>query len=202
MFAYCGNNPVLYADPSGTSFISSLVSEIKEIIRNVIHVAVTGIELAQMGFVDLSFESIRSCAETLNKYGIDTVEEKAHFFAQCAYETNRGMWLTELGDSNYFADKPYGMKYRGAGYIQLTWDYNYKAFAEAMGDPEIYNQGAEYVAENYAWEAAGWFWWRVNMNERIANGWTVADVTRKVKGSYQGWWYRQQYYDEFFGILS
>jgi len=32
----------------------------------------------------------------------------------------------------------------------LTWSYNYESFSKAMGDPEIYNQGVDYVAANYA----------------------------------------------------
>ena len=127
--------------------------------------------------------------------------EISHFLAQCAYESNFGKWLTEIGSENYFSDRAYGYKYRGAGYIQLTWDYNYQAFANYMGDPEIYNQGADYVATNYAWAAAGWFWTNKNMNSRIANGATVQDITRLVKGSTSTWETRQSYYDRFIGIF-
>ena len=135
-------------------------------------------------------------------YGIDSPNEKAHFFAQCAYESNFGMWLTELGSDAYFDNTDYGKKYRGAGYIQLTWDENYSKFAKAMGDPEIYNQGAEYVACYYAWQAAGWWWDNNSMNSRIANGYTVMDVTRIVRGSIGTWEIRQQYYDLFIDIFT
>ena len=205
MFAYCGNNPVSRADPTGNAFISTLVNSfinaIKETIQLFRRVARTTVELALMGFKNLSIESVIDCAETLHMYGIDTPEEKAHFFSQCAAETNFGMWLTEIGSDSYFANKPYGKKYRGAGYIQLTWDYNYQSFADAVGDPEIYNQGAEYVAAHYAWQAAGWWWSNNSMNSRIANGYTVRDVTRRVRGSDGGWELRQQYYNQFIAIL-
>ena len=107
-----------------------------------------------------------------------------------------------MGDRDYFSNKDYGYKYRGAGYIQLTWDYNYSDFAKAVDDEEIYNQGAEYVAENYAWRAAGWFWSNNDMNTRIANGATVRDITRVVRGSSSGWEKRKEYYDHSFNVLS
>ena len=64
--------------------------------------------------------------------------------------------------------------YVGAGYIQLTGDYNYSGFYnwmknEGLDKPDILNVGATYVASNYAWLASG-FWWDDNdMNSFIAN---------------------------------
>ena len=39
------------------------------------------------------------------------------------------------------------------------------------------------------------------MNSRIANGATVQDITRLVKGSTSTWEIRQSYYDRFIGIF-
>lgn len=156
--------------------------------------------MSRAGF-HLSQESLDSLNKVLRENNILTSVEISHFLAQCAAETNFGQWLTELGSDSYFAANGYGKKYRGAGYIQLTWDYNYQAFADYMGDPEIYNQGADYVAANYAWEAAGWFWTSNNINARIAAGATVKDVTRYVRGSYGTWERRQEYYNTFIGIF-
>ena len=206
MFAYCANNPILYKDPTGNTAVFSIVNavlcELQKVAKKALSVAELSVQLIVMGFSNLSPESVISCVDTLEMYEIDTPEEKAHFFAQCAAETNFGMWLTEIGSDSYFAGKAYGKKYRGSGYIQLTWDYNYAAFTEDMGDPEIYNQGAEYVAANYAWQAAGWWWANNNMNNRIANGYTVREVTRRVRGSDGTWETRQKYYDRFIRIFS
>ena len=81
-------------------------------------------------------------------------------------------------------------------------DYNYKAFSESVGDPQIYAQGADYVASNYAWTAAGWFWSNNNINAKIANGATVRDVTRIVRGSTNSWEGRQGYYNKFIGMFG
>ena len=151
--------------------------------------------------LSINQRSLDELNRTLIQNNILTSMEISHFLAQCAYESNFGKWLTEIGSENYFSDRAYGYKYRGAGYIQLTWDYNYQAFSNYMGDPEIYNQGADYVATNYAWAAAGWFWTNKNMNSRIANGATVQDITRLVKGSTSTWETRQSYYDRFIGIF-
>ena len=49
------------------------------------------------------------------------------------------------------------------------------------------DEGSKYVTENYAWEAAGWFW-SVNkeINQTIDNETTVLEVTRKVNGGENG----------------
>ena len=92
--------------------------------------------------------------------------------------------------------------YYGAGCIQLTWDYNYKDFSEEMADSKILELGPEYVAENYAWAAAGWFWSNNNINAKIADGATVRDVTRIVRGSYDSYEERETYYNEAFQVLG
>ena len=77
-----------------------------------------------------------------------------------------------------------GYKYRGAGYIQLTGRYNYNEFSKAMNDPLIFEEGTSYVAENYAWEASGWFWMTFvhGVFEENENP-TVNEVTVKINSS-------------------
>ena len=59
----------------------------------------------------------------------------------------------------------------GAGYIQLTHDYTYKSFASYIGEPKIVSEGYEYVAKNYAWDAAVWFWTEYkNIDDLIDKG--------------------------------
>ena len=200
MFAYCGNNPIRFSDFSGATFVDSLADLVDDLLEEVIgtiKALPTYASLNEMGFYRVTLSSAKECYQALMAYEIDTPEEKAHFFAQCAVETNYGMWLTELGDEEYFSKTDYGYKYRGAGYIQMTWDFNYEAFAIEMGDPGIYEYGAGYVAENYAWTSAGWIWSIMDMNSRIANGASVKDVTRTIRGSSGSWELRQECYDSF-----
>ena len=110
-----------------------------------------------MCFTGVTEGSTASQLYTKRKNNINTAELEAQFLAQCACETTLRKWLKELGGEFYFSDKAYGYKYRGAGYIQLTGDYNYQAFANAVGDDQIYNIGADYVASCQAWQAAGWW---------------------------------------------
>lgn len=81
----------------------------------------------------------------LKKYDIITTERIRHFLAQCMQETNKGLWLREgeyLLDNpynytqqqyeDYYNNTKYKYKYRGAGFIQITWEYGYQAFATFM----------------------------------------------------------------------
>ncbi len=44
----------------------------------------------------------------------------------------------------------YGKKYRGRGYIQLTWDYNYKTYGDLIGLDLINNPDLALIPENAA----------------------------------------------------
>lgn len=90
-----------------------------------------GEQLKKMGW-DESFvtdEMVENLNYVLDKYDIDTTEEIAHFLGQCMYETQNGAKLTEDGDAEYFSQYTYDIKYRGSGYIHITFEYGYKAFA-------------------------------------------------------------------------
>ena len=210
MFTYCGNNPIGNIDPSGTCYYGKgghWYHDNWEYIGGYERkpdprIAEKQQQLSDMGFKNVTTGCAANYVYTIVENGIDTPEEEAHFLAQCAKETNYGKWLKEIGGKEYFSKKEYGYKYRGAGYIQLTWDYNYKSFAKAMGDDLIYTEGADYVAAHYAWQAAGWFWSKKKMNARIAEGASVKDITKVVKGSSGSWEARQEIYDKFIVMLG
>lgn len=46
-----------------------------------------------------------------------------------------------------------------------------------MNDSKIMELGADYVAENYFWEAGGYFWELKDINKKIDNGATSDDDT-------------------------
>jgi predicted chitinase len=126
----------------------------------------------------------------LVKFGITDKEDIRQFLAQCAHESGGLRWLKELASgedyewredlgNNQAGD---GRKYRGGGVIQLTGRFSYQAFADFMGDPEIVNQGVNYVATRYP-VSSGAFWWRNNnMSQFVANGATVEQVSARVNG--------------------
>lgn len=157
-------------------------------------------------------EMIQELNRVLGKYGINTTERIKHFLAQVSHESGAGQYKVELGDSNYLkylegrkdlgnTTPGDGLKYRGAGYIQLTGKSNYQKFANAMGDQRVM-EGYRYVADNYAWEAAGYYWNNRNINATVDNGGTVEDVTRKVNGGTNGLQSRKNYYNKAAQVIK
>lgn len=144
---------------------------------------------------NMTDDEIKELNNVLQKYNINTPERISQFIAQCSIESHCGDWLMELGSDEYLNNMDY-YPYYGAGYIQLTWEYNYSDFAEAMGDKKILTEGPQYVAENYAWEAAGWFWDKNNLNDMVDNGASTYDITKVVRGSYGTWEMREEAYEK------
>lgn len=91
---------------------------------------------------------------------------------------------------------------------KVTGQKNYMEFSKIMEDPKILENGPEYVAENYAWAAAGWWWDSAGMNQKISTGYTVDQVSGTViywdkdapdNGSYSE---RRNYYAMIYDILE
>ena len=54
----------------------------------------------------------------------------------CAvYQETGGLFesISEYGSAEYFAQKPYGYRYRGRGYLQITWESNYRIVFDGLG---------------------------------------------------------------------
>lgn len=79
--------------------------------------------------VSITDEMLEDLNRVLKKYEINTPERISHFIAQCLYESGKGVYTFEQGSESYFSNKSYGSKYRGVGYVQMTWEYSYQAFA-------------------------------------------------------------------------
>jgi len=172
---------------------------------------VTADQLAQMGFNQGAVSSVRNLNIVLDKYNITSTNEISHFLAQCAYEGDWGNGLIEYDneEKTYLKSRSY-WPYYGAGYIQISTASNYEAFSKDMNDPLIYNgEGSpEYVAVNYAWEAAAWWWDNADMNQKINEGYTVDQVSGTIiawnkdapdNGSYSK---RRQNHAMIYGVLE
>lgn len=206
MFSYCCNNPIKYIDKNGYLNFNAYgypiinsqydYKDYQDYINN------TKNFLTSIGFKNITDSKVMSYIQCVKKYKIDDKKNRlAHFLSQCAYESGWGKYLTEIGSSSYFASKPYGYKYRGSGYIQLTWNYNYRAFSQAQGDSSIYSLGADYVATNYPWQASGWWWNNAGLNTLIDGGYTVEQVTRKVNGGTLGLADRTANYNKIYRMI-
>jgi putative chitinase len=138
----------------------------------------------------------------LVRYDITTPQRMRHFLSQTAHESGGGRYKKELasGAAYEFRDDlgndevGDGPKYKGAGYIQLTGKYNYLRLSEYLCDPLVMD-GVDYVAENYPFTSAGYWWMDNDMNELIDNGADVLAVTRRVNGGTHGLADRHHYYD-------
>lgn len=136
-------------------------------------------------------EDLNSCLE---KFEIDTVQRIRHFLAQIAHESGGLKWLRELGGEAYFtrmyegrpdlgnSQRGDGARFAGAGAIQLTGRFNYQAFANFIGNSKVMD-GQDYVAKNYPFTSAGFWWKNDSMNAFIDSGASVDRVGAKINGS-------------------
>ena len=77
----------------------------------------------------------------------------------------------------------------------MTGKYNYQQFANSIGDDKVM-EGVSYVAKNYPWSSAG-FWWKNNkMNDLCDRDPSVVAVTKRVNGGTSALSQRQKYYDK------
>lgn len=147
--------------------------------------------------------------DCLRRFQINTVPRMRHFMSQIAHESGGLQWLKELasGDDyegrsdlgNYLPGD--GRRFKGAGVIQLTGRANYQAFANFLGDQKVMS-GCDYVANEYPFTSAG-FWWHNNrMNALCDAGASVERVTRRVNGGINGLSDRIYYYERACGVIK
>lgn len=141
-YMICNHGPgVIYFKDSGQK-LKIYVNKAYENMCGDIQVQyVTAQQLEAINWHNVTPELVDDLNRVLEKYEITTIERIRHFLAQCMKESERGKGLRE-GDYKAWANqdeyeaaynkKAYGYKYRGAGYLQLTWDYSYLAFATYM----------------------------------------------------------------------
>lgn len=96
-----------------------------------------------------------------------------------------------------------GWKYRGRGYIQLTFKSNYSAFNKTVPDDVVANP--ELVSSKYPLLAAGWYWNSRNINKTAGKGSSrgvVTRVTKLVNGGTNGLEDRIKEFNKFYNVLK
>lgn len=188
----------------------------------------TGIPTYGSDLRPITEEDVLKLNTVLNRYNINTPNRIAHFLAQCDIECGKGGKPVEKynGDNIFKYFEKYeksdnklgntqpgdGTLFRGGGAIQMTGRDAYKEFATAMGDEKILSDGALYVAQNYFWESAGYYWSiykpstasddRFNLNKKCDDGKSVEEITGIIKGSSADYLIRQMAYEYYISQLT
>lgn len=163
---------------------------------------VTKEQLAKVGWKNVSDFVLKDLNNCLDKFNINTPIRLRHFISQCSHESACGVYTKELARGSAYEGRKDlgnntigdGPKYKGAGYIQLTGRSNYQALANYLGDQNVM-QGVDYVASNYPWTSAGYWWYKNAMNNLCDSGADCLTVTKRVNGGTNGLEDRQKYYD-------
>ena len=130
-------------------------------------------QLWAIGWRDFMNDSVyEDLQDTLREFKITTTRRLRHFFTHTTYDSENGEFTLEDSDgTEYENDEELGnnqegdgLKYRGAGYLMMRGRKNYQEFADYVDDDDVMNQGAEYVAKNYAWKSAGFTWYNLGLN--------------------------------------
>ena len=131
-------------------------------------------------------DDLNSC---LQRFEINTFDRMTHFLAQIGHESGGLQYMKEIASGRAYEGRENlgntqpgdGPRFKGAGVIQLTGRYNYQEFSEFIGDPRVM-EGCDYVATNYPFTSAG-FWWRTNaMNRQVDSGASCREISARVNG--------------------
>ena len=110
--------------------------------------------------------SAMSAYPTFATTGGSTIEkqEAAAFLANVDHETGGLVYIDEIDQSgDYCASESYGCpagtyQYFGRGPIQLSWNFNYYAAGQAIGQDLLDNPNLVSTNAAISWETALWYW--------------------------------------------
>ena len=111
---------------------------------------------------EMTEDEIAKLNGALYRYGITNKDSIKLFLATCEHESGYGQYKLEQLRKDGRTSGNYEPYERGAGYIQLTHEDTHKKFLESMGDTYSGTETAAYIADNYPWEAAAWFWTNIS----------------------------------------
>jgi len=159
-------------------------------------------QMKTLGWGSVSSSVLNDLNSCCQRFSINTPARLRHFLSQCSHESGCGRYTKELASGDAYewrkdlgnTQAGDGRKFKGGGFIQLTGRANYQAFANFIGDQGVMS-GVDYVATNYPWTSAGFWWNRNSMNNLCDQGASVDQITRRVNGGYNGLEDRRMYYN-------
>jgi predicted chitinase len=128
--------------------------------------------------------------QAMNLGGINTVNRAAMFLAQIGEESLSLRFQSEIGGG---VGKPY-FPYCGRTFIQITWDFNYRAFGSwcvsrgLLDDPDAFVKvPASLAQDQWAWLGPVWYWTvaRPTLNHFADLG-DIETCTRLINGGLNG----------------
>jgi hypothetical protein len=111
--------------------------------------------------------------------------ELAILMGNMAHESGAFVYTEEIacaGVRSVTGQCPYGL-YHGRGYIQISWDYNYRAAADYLRRPEIFSNPDIVMHDATAnWQTVQWFWVTSVQPQFQRTGVTLAGSVRAING--------------------
>lgn len=98
------------------------------------------------------------------------------------------VYANRMGNGNELSGD--GWKYRGRGFIQITFYDNYKALTDDTGIDYLNNPDL-LLNEADSMISALWFWKKNNLN-KYADQDNVKEITRRINGGYNGMQHRSE----------
>jgi predicted chitinase len=128
--------------------------------------------------------------------GSSTVQkqEAAAFLANVDHETGGLVYINEIDQSgNYCASEPYGCPagtyaYYGRGPLQISWNFNYYAAGQSIGQDLLDNPNLVSSNAAISWETALWYWMTgtgsagMTSHQAMTNGSGFGTTIRAING--------------------
>jgi predicted chitinase len=148
-----------------------------------------------------TLSGLKSAMATFGSFansGSDTVkkQELAAFLANVSHETGGLVYIKEINQNGDYCDetKPYGCpagakQYYGRGPIQLSWNFNYKAAGDYLGQNLLANPNLVSSNATISWRTALWYWMTqsgpgtMTPHNAMVNSRGFGETIRSINGS-------------------
>lgn len=156
----------------------------------------------ESGNFKLVYENLRYSANGLRKTfpKYFTTDALARQYAMQPELIGNRVYANRMGNGNETSGQ--GFKFRGRGYLQVTGMSNYKLFSAYIGEDCV--ESPDLIATKYPMDSALWFFDRNKLWELcdLSTPESVAAVTRRVNGGFNGLADRQSKFKAFMSFLA